>query len=138
MFWVGGRIFPCFFFFDFFFLRTHTARCKYEAASCLVYLSTSTGVRTGCQYLISLSVCVLVCNIEFVVFTDCKSCTRPICTNSRSMASRQNGLARGTCFIACRLELHAVTGLLWTPWYVLGGANFFSMLSMSLDFQIHS
>ena len=36
----------------------------------LIYLSTSTGVRTGCHYLISLSVCVCarVCDIEFVVF----------------------------------------------------------------------
>ena len=31
------------FFFVFFVLRTHTACCKYEAASCLIYLSTSTG-----------------------------------------------------------------------------------------------
>ena len=44
------------FFFDFFFLRTHKAYCKYETTSCLMYLSTSTGVRTGCHYLISLSV----------------------------------------------------------------------------------
>ena len=41
VFWVG-RIFSCFFFFDFpFFLRTHTACCKYEATSCLIYLSSS-------------------------------------------------------------------------------------------------
>ena len=38
VFWVG-RIFSCFFF-NFFFLRTHTACGKYEAASCLIYLST--------------------------------------------------------------------------------------------------
>ena len=31
----------------FFFLRTHTACCKHEAASCLIYLSTSTGFREG-------------------------------------------------------------------------------------------
>ena len=35
---------------------------------CLIYLSTSTGVRTGCHYLFSLSVCVSVsvcmCNIR--------------------------------------------------------------------------
>ena len=52
------------FYFDFVFLRTHTAYCKYEATSCLNYTSTSTGVRTGCHYLISLSVCVHVCNIR--------------------------------------------------------------------------
>ena len=42
------------------FLRTHTACCKHEAGSCLIYLSNSTGVRTGCHYLISLYVCVSV------------------------------------------------------------------------------
>ena len=41
-------------FFDLFFLRTHTAYCKYEATCCLIYISTSTGVRTGCHYLICL------------------------------------------------------------------------------------
>ena len=37
-----GEFFADFFFVDFFLLRTHTACCKYEAASCLIYLSTST------------------------------------------------------------------------------------------------
>ena len=32
-----------------FLLQTHTAYCTYAAASCLIYLSTSTGVRTGCH-----------------------------------------------------------------------------------------
>ena len=32
-----------------FLLQTHTASCTYAAASCLIYLSTSTGVRTGCH-----------------------------------------------------------------------------------------
>ena len=50
------------FFFDIYFIRTHTACCKYEAASCLIYLSTSTGVRTGCHYLISLSASVCMRN----------------------------------------------------------------------------
>ena len=59
MFWMG-RIFFLFFF-PSFFPRTHTACCRYEAASCLIYLSTSTGARTGCHYLMSLSVCVCVC-----------------------------------------------------------------------------
>ena len=44
-------------FFSIFFLRTHTACCKYEAASSLIYLSTSTEMRTGCHYLISMAVC---------------------------------------------------------------------------------
>ena len=63
----GGVDFSCFFS-TCFFLRTHTACCKYQAASCLIYLSICTGVRTGCHYLISLSVCVRVCDIEFVGF----------------------------------------------------------------------
>ena len=41
-----------------FFLRTHTACWKHKAASCLMYLSTCTGVRTGYHYLIILSVCL--------------------------------------------------------------------------------
>ena len=85
---------------------------------------------------LSVGMCVCVCVI-FVVLTDCESWTRPISTNPVSMESGEYGLTRGTCFIACRLELHAVTGLLWTPWYVLGGAKFFSVLSTSLHFQIH-
>ena len=44
-----------------FVIRTHTACCPYEAAPDLIYLSTSTGVRTGSHYLIRLSVCVCVC-----------------------------------------------------------------------------
>ena len=77
----GGGFFRVFFFRFFFFLRTHTACCKNEAASCLIYLSTSNeaicayrqkktlhaGVRTECHFLISLSVCVRVC-VTFVVF----------------------------------------------------------------------
>ena len=89
--------------------------------------------------LFNLSVCVSVsvC-ITFVVFTDCESCTRPISTNPGSMEAGEYGLTRGTCFLACRLELDAVAGLLWISWCVSGGANFFSVLSMSLHFQIHS
>ena len=68
-----------------------------------------------------MSVCVYE---AFVVFTDCESCTRPISTNPGSMESGEYGLTRGTCFIACRLELHAVAGLLWIPCCVLGGADF--------------
>ena len=83
----GAKFFLIFFFPTFFLLRTHTACCKYEAASCLIYLSTSnearpreqsdrgrfclqekkplhagTGVRAGCHYFISLSIrlCVYV------------------------------------------------------------------------------
>ena len=74
--------------------------------------------------------CVRVCDIEFVVFTDCESCTRPISTNNPgSMEAGQYGLTRVTCFLACRLELDAVAGLLqlWISWCVLGGRAVFSV-----------
>ena len=111
------RFFACFF-----FLRTHTAYCKYDATLPHVPLY-STGVRTGCQYLICLSVWVCV-RVTFVVLTDCESCTRPIATNPGSMEWGEYGLTCGTCFIASRLELHAMAGLLWISWCVLGGADF--------------
>ena len=97
MFWVGEADFPCFFFFDFFFLRTHTACCEHEAASCLIYLSVS---------------------------TDCESCTRPISTNPGSMEAGEYGLTRGMCFVTRRLEVVAVAGLLYISWCVLGAAGF--------------
>ena len=81
--------------------------------------------------------CVRVRNIEFVLFTDCESCTRPISTNPVSMEAGEYGLTRGACFFARRLEVVAVTGLLRLSWCVLGGVDFF-VLSMSLHFQIHS
>ena len=117
-----------FFVFFFFSLRTPTPCGKYEATSCLNYLSTSTGVRTGCHYLISL--CVRVC-VTFVLFTDCESCTRPISTNPGSMEAGEHGRTRGTCFDACRLELIAVAGRLWISWCVLGGAGFFCIFFSS-------
>ena len=92
-----GRIFRGFFF-QFFFLRTHTACCKYEAASCLNYLSTS---------------------------TDCESCTMPISTNQGSMEAGEYGLTRGTRFVARCLEVVAVAGLMWVSWCVFSGAGFF-------------
>ena len=42
------------------------------------------------------------------------------------MEAGEYGLTRVTCFLACRLELEAVAGLLWISWCVLGGADFFS------------
>ena len=83
------------------------------------------GCVQGGNYLISLSVgmCVCVC-VTFVVFTDYESCTRPFSTNPESMESGEYGLTRGTCFIACRLELHAVAGLLRISCCVQGGEDF--------------
>ena len=70
----------------------------------------------------SVSVCV-----TFVVFTDCESCARPIYTNPGSMEVGQYGLTRVTSFLACRLELDAVAGLLWLSWCVVSGADSFSV-----------
>ena len=52
----------------------------------------------------------------------------PIFTNPGSMEAGGYGLARGTCFVARRLEVVAVAGLLWISWCVLGAAGFFSFL----------
>ena len=71
--------------------------------------------------------CVLSVCVTFVVFTDCESCTRPISTNPGSMEAGEYGLACGTCFLACRLELDAAAGLLWISWCVLSGVDFFSV-----------
>ena len=129
MFW-AGRICSPLFFFDFFFLRTHTACYKHKAASCLIYLSTRTGVRTGCNYFMSLSVCVCACCVSFDVVNDCGSCTRPISTNPGSMEADQCGLTRGACFAARCLEFVAVAGRLWITWRVFGEAGcFFSFSS---------
>ena len=74
-----------------------------------------------------------VYDVEFVVFTDCESCTRAISTNPGSMESGEYGLTRRTCFITCRSEFHAVAGLLWISWCVLGEADF-SVFSFSIFF----
>ena len=62
--WGAADLF-CFNFFLrllFFFERTRPAvRMR---APCLIYRSTSTGVRTGCHYLIGLSVSMCMCNIR--------------------------------------------------------------------------
>ena len=72
----GFRFFRVFFIFE----RTRPAASM--RTPCLIYLSTSTGVRTGLHSLVGLSVCL--CIVTFVVFTDRESCTTPISTNPRS------------------------------------------------------
>ena len=52
----------------------------------------------------------------------------PTSTNPGSMEAGEYRLTRGTCFVASRLEVVAVAGLLWIPWCVLGGAFFFVFL----------
>ena len=131
------------FFFPFSLLRTHTAHCKYESTLphvpfcnvarprersdrgrfCLLAKQPlHTGVRIGCHYLISISVCLCVC-VTFVVFSGCESCTMPISTKLGSMEASEYRLAHGTCFPASRLEMATVAGLLWLS-CVLGGADF--------------
>ena len=63
-------------------------------------------------------------SVTFVVSTDCESCARPISTNSGSMEASEYGLTRGTCFVASRLEVVAVAGMLWISWCVLGAVGF--------------
>ena len=112
------------FFVFFFFERTRpTASMR---PPCLVYLSTSTGVRTGCPYLISLSVCLCLCvlSVTFVVVADCESGMRPISTNPASMEAGECGLTRGTCFATRRLELVVVAGRLWISWRDFSGVGF--------------
>ena len=114
--------FPSFFSFE----RTRSAESM--RPPCLIFLSTSTGVRTGCHYLISLpSVCLCVCQcvcVTLVVFTDYESCTSPISTNPGFTETGEYGLTRGTCLAARRLEMIAVAGLPWVSWWVLGAAGF--------------
>ena len=81
-----------------------------------------------CHYFI-LSVCLSVCVsvsvcVTFVVYADCVSCTRPIPTNPGSMEAGEYELTRGTCFVARRLEVVAVVGLLRISWCALDGADF--------------
>ena len=50
------------------------------------------------------------------------------------MEAGEYGLTRGTCFVARRLEVVAVAGLLWVSWCVLGGAHFFMCLCVCFCF----
>ena len=138
--------FRAFFLLVFFFERTRPAASM--SPPCLIYLSTCNEARPrersnrgrslpiGKQassyrgsYRVPLfdssaCLCVSVCVI-FVVFTDCESCTRPISTNPGSMEVSEYGPTGGTFFVARRLELVTVTGLLCISWCVLGTADFF-------------
>ena len=101
-----GRDFFVFFFDFFFFERTRpVVPGKYEAAFCLIYLSTSNearprersdrghflplgkkkksyrGAYRAPSFNLPVGMCVRVCDIEFIVFTVRQSCTRPISTN---------------------------------------------------------
>ena len=118
---VVGHIFFLCFLFDFFFVERIRPAASMRP-SCLIDLSTSTGVRTGCHCLFRLSACVCVSS---VVFTDCESCTTPISTNPVCLEAGEYGLTCGTWCFARRLEVAAVAGLMWVSWCVFGGAGFF-------------
>ena len=54
------------------------------------------------------------------------------------MEAGEYGLTRGMCFLACRLELDAVAGLLWISWRVLGGADFFPFFFSIFFLRTHT
>ena len=84
-----------FFFSDFFTSTAHgLLQVRGNLASCT--FSTSTGVRTGCHCLISLSVSVSVCNIRR--FYRLRKLHEADFTNPISMEAGEYGLTRGTCF----------------------------------------
>ena len=78
-------------------------------------------VQGAILYLVCLIVSVCV---TFVVSCDRESCTKPIATKSGSMVAEEYGLTRGSRFLACRLKLDAVAGMLSISWCVLGRADF--------------
>ena len=129
MFWVrrdfSGGFFP-FFFFE----RTQPAASI--RPPCLIYLSTSTGVRTGFRYLISLSVCVCVCvtfNSSFLLIARAvrgRFRQKPVSTEAG-----EYGLTRETWFFARRLDVVVVAGLMCVSWCVFGGAGFFLVLQVT-------
>ena len=145
------RDFVCFFFRFFFFERTRpAASVRPGLASFTSLLVMREGPRPffafsqnafsyrgayrvplfipGCvQGAITYLVCLRVCE-TFVVFIDCESCMSPISTNPGFMEAGEYGLTCGTCFVARRLWVVAVAGLLWISWCVLGGAIFFVFL----------
>ena len=129
------------FFRFFFFERTRPAASM--RPPCFIYLSTNneardrghflpedkkplhTGVHTGCHYSVCLSACLSAwVFVTFVVFTDCESCTGSIFTKPGSMEAGEYGLRRRTCFVARRVEVVAVAGMLWMSSCVLGAAAF--------------
>ena len=58
--------------------------------------------------------------------------------NPGSMEVGEYGLTRGTCFVARRLVVVAVAGLLWISWCVLGAAGFRFFLLFFFSSNAHS
>ena len=54
-----------------------------------------------------------------------------------SMEAREYGLTRRTRFIAYRVKLDAVAGLLWISWCVFGGVFFFFFFPFLFCFNEH-
>ena len=53
------------------------------------------------------------------------------------MEASEYGLTRGTCFVARRLGMVAVTGLLWILWCVVGAAGFFVLFFVFFSSNAH-
>ena len=51
------------------------------------------------------------------------------------MEADEYGQTRGARFVAVRLEVVAVAGLMWISWCVFGGAGFFLVFQVTLFFQ---
>lgn len=82
-------------------------------------------MRTDFQYSTINSLAVRVLSVCFFrTIIDCEDCRRPISINPGSTEAGEHGLTRGTCFIARRFEVVAVTGLLSFWWCVLGAVEF--------------
>ena len=54
------------------------------------------------------------------------------------MEAGEHGLTSGTCFIARRLEVVAVAGLLWISWFVLGAAGLFCVIFFVFFLRTHT
>ena len=121
-------VWPEFIFVRICLLRTHTACCKYDVAFLdLPQLMKRVRFRVPLfRSFVGLHVCV-----TFVVFTDCECCTRAISTHPSFMQMGKYGLTRGTWFVARRLEMVAVAGLLgfggvfWVRRYFVFYRSFF-------------
>ena len=53
------------------------------------------------------------------------------------MEAGEYGLTRGTCFVARRLKVVAVAGLLWISWFVLGAPGFFRVFFRFFSSNAH-
>ena len=100
---------PKFVSFSFFFpVNAHALRCIRRP--CLIYLSTSSGVRTGFHYLNNPSV---VYSLSAACITDCERCTGPTSKNSGPQEAGEARLMHGTYLVASCVDLAAIAVILW-------------------------